>query len=184
MIKHLKLTLFAGAILIAGIGVLYDHSGSPRMVTPHYALAPDATFVALDGSTQTLADLRGKPVIVHFWATWCAPCITEFPALVTFAANRDIQLIAVSSDKSIEDVNRFLSRQSDTVKSALRKPNITMAFDADRSITRDTFHITMYPESILVDSQGRMVRRIAGAYDWMKEGGNAVRPLLPFSTQK
>jgi len=76
------------------------------------ASAPDFTLKTLDGKTLTLSDLRGKAVLINFWATWCAPCKIETPWIVDLQkqyAGQGLQVVAVSMDdeSDTEDVKKF-----------------------------------------------------------------------------
>ena len=74
----------------AGIkGVHRDHKGEA---------APAAQFTDPDGKPATLADFRGKPVLVNLWATWCAPCVKELPTLDKLAKSGAIEVLAISQD--------------------------------------------------------------------------------------
>ena len=87
--------------------------------------APQFTFLDIAGKEYALSDYAGKIVILNFWASWCAPCITEFPHLLSFAAaNPDIILIALSSDKDKAVVENFLKRLDPASRSHLKMRNI------------------------------------------------------------
>ena len=72
--------------------------------------APNFTLVDLDGNEHTLAELRGKPVIVNFWATWCAPCRIEMPefeeAFADYASD-DLVILALNREETPETVEEF-----------------------------------------------------------------------------
>jgi peroxiredoxin len=72
--------------------------------------APDFTLPTVDGSTVTLSALRGTPVVLNFWATWCDPCRREMPALQATAANYDGQVVVLGIDQGEEPavVQRFV----------------------------------------------------------------------------
>ncbi len=64
------------------------------------------------GTTKSLADYKGKPVILHFWASWCPPCRSEMPEMQAWSkANKDVQIVIVSLDQDIEDAEAFLRSQ-------------------------------------------------------------------------
>ena len=67
------------------VGVVRRQVDGPNMAGRIGAQAPDFEWNAPDGSTRTLASLRGKVVVMNFWATWCKPCRTEMPALNSVA---------------------------------------------------------------------------------------------------
>ena len=123
--------------------------------------APDFSFAATDGRKADLAQFKGKLVILHFWATWCPPCIEEFPKLVEVSKDmeQDVVLLAVSSDKSRREIERFMGKFD-------LSQNAYIIQDSDRAITHDLYQTFTYPETILIDRDGKMVRKIAGDADW------------------
>ncbi len=124
---------------------------------------PDFDLVADNGSRVQLAGLRGKVVIVNFWATWCPPCIEELPSLDRFQrtfANRGVEVVAISVD---EDANLY--------HAFLRDHNLSMRTirDPDKKVSA-SYGTFRYPESYITDREGRLVRKIAGPADWMSDG--------------
>lgn len=74
--------------------------------------APDFALPDLDGNTVRLSDFSGRPVVLNFWATWCAPCRLEMPELAQAAADyadRDLVVLAINQDETAEQVNDFLT---------------------------------------------------------------------------
>ena len=71
-------------------------------------VAPDFRWVEPDGVTRTLGSLRGAPVVLNFWATWCIPCRTELPAMERVAATtRDVTFLAIDLDEDGGKVRDF-----------------------------------------------------------------------------
>jgi thiol-disulfide isomerase/thioredoxin len=126
--------------------------------------APDLSLVTLEGQAFTLKDLRGKVVIVNFWATWCPPCIAEFPRLLSLLDQTGdrVVLVALSNDARREDIAPFLAKYAATQKRPLAHPQLRMVWDENHRVTQDVFQTLRYPESIIIDPQGRMVRKIVG----------------------
>ncbi|MDX8402812.1 MAG: TlpA disulfide reductase family protein [Mariprofundaceae bacterium] len=61
------------------------------------------------GAVKSLADYKGKPVVLHFWASWCPPCRSEMPKLEAWSeAHKDVELIVVTLDRNIADAAAFL----------------------------------------------------------------------------
>ncbi len=72
------------------------------------ALAPDFALASLDGRTVRLADLRGQPVVLNFWATWCPPCRAEMPEFDALHRERpDLAIFAVDVQEDASSVRRF-----------------------------------------------------------------------------
>ncbi len=170
--------IFLVVSLIAVMTLLLDYKIRPAIVplediagkAQTKALqAPDFSFTDLNGNKGTLSQFKGKTIILHFWATWCPPCIAEFPKLLDVSREfrDDIVLLAVSSDNSPVDIRKFL-------KSNKPGANIHLIWDKDRAITQDLYQTFTYPETILIDSSGRMVRKIPGDANWTAESMKSV----------
>lgn len=83
-----------------------DPQALPRVGHP----APDFEWVAPDGQVQRLSSLRGRTVLVNFWATWCKPCLEEMPALDrAAAADPKLAVLAMDLDESAEKVDGFFA---------------------------------------------------------------------------
>jgi thiol-disulfide isomerase/thioredoxin len=107
--RRWMLASVAGLAAVAGAGVAWRRLAvAPADTTGFW----DLTFPALDGGTLALASLRGKPLLVNFWATWCPPCVEELPLLSRFYNEQRVngwQLLGLAVDKA-EPVQRFLAR--------------------------------------------------------------------------
>ena len=135
--------------------------------------APEFRLPSLDGTLVGLADLRGKVVLVHFWATWCPPCVEELPGLERFYRSllgADIELLAVSvDDTGAGAVREFLERNGLTVKVLL---------DPGQEVAQ-RYGTFKFPETYLVDREGIIRRKLIGAMDWDRpEAREMVNDLL------
>ncbi len=131
----------------------------PRLESPRPLEAvPDFTFV-LNGREQKLSDLRGRVVLLNFWATWCPPCVDEMPSLERLhqrLGNRGLVVLGVSVDADPATFDTFL-----------RTYNITFPnyLDPERRISM-LYGTFMYPETYIIDGEGRLVRKIIGPLEW------------------
>jgi peroxiredoxin len=121
------------------------------------SIAPDFTFTAPDGKTMKLSDYRGKPVALHFWATWCGPCKAELPLIseLTVSKSRELTVLAVDCGETDQDVSRFLSK---------RKYNLNVVMDKDDRISR-LYNITAIPQTYMIDAEGRIRSIQIGSYN-------------------
>jgi peroxiredoxin len=122
---------------------------------------PRASFVALSGKNFTVADLRGKVVLVNFWATSCVPCVAEMPKLVDAwrqYAPRGFETVAVAmSYDSPNAVADFAQRHALPFRVAL---------DAEGAVAKAFGHVSVTPTTYLLDRQGRIVTRYVGEPNW------------------
>jgi peroxiredoxin len=102
--------MVAAAVLVLAVaGLLYFGLGSATRARQQ-VLAPDFTLPQLDGNSLQLSSLRGKVVLLDFWATWCDPCREEIPHFVELQnkyADRGLQIVGVSMDDTIDPVRPF-----------------------------------------------------------------------------
>ncbi|HXX11733.1 MAG TPA: TlpA disulfide reductase family protein [Burkholderiales bacterium] len=123
--------------------------------------APTVTFTTLAGKPITPSDLRGKVVLVNFWATTCAVCAHELPEMVatyqTYAA-RGFEIIAVAMPYDRPDWVVDYARR--------RQLPFTVALDFDGTINRAFGRIEATPTAFLIDKRGRIVRRTVGQPDF------------------
>ena len=124
------------------------------------AALPAAPFVAADGSERPLDSLRGRPLLVNFWATWCAPCVKEMPALDRLAAQppAGLQVLTLSADREGAAVVRQFYEAN-----GIR--NLPVALDKTSRVARVT-GVGGLPTTILYDAQGREVGRVVGVAEW------------------
>lgn len=118
--------------------------------------APD--FKVSDGSnTIQLSSYRGKVVLLNFWASWCAPCIQETPALVQLHHDRpDLQIIGVSIDTDSDAYQHFLKRF---------RVDIPTVMDPDQKAAK-LYHTDGWPETYIIDRNGVIRRKVVGDPDW------------------
>lgn len=125
--------------------------------------APDTLFQDPAGEPASIPQFAGKAVLLNLWATWCAPCVVEMPALDALAAReKDIVVLAVSQDRNgQEEVEAFFAKRD------FRKlqPNIDPELTLMRRLGIDTL-----PTTILYDADGREVWRMKGMADWRGQG--------------
>jgi peroxiredoxin len=140
--------------LAVAVGVRLDAAHAP--VAPGRP-APEFSLPGQDGRTISLADQKGKVVLVDFWASWCAPCRHSFPALnelFTDFRSRGFTVIAVNLDERRQDADAFLST---------RPHELDVAFDP-AGTTAKAFDLQGMPTSFLIGRDGT-VRFVHMGYD-------------------
>ncbi len=119
----------------------------------------------LDGKPAHLSDLRGKVVVLNFWATWCPPCVEETPALVSlqkYIAARNGVVLGVAADVDQAVYEKFL-RENGVIFPTYRDPGTD---DSHRSPIAQDYGTSMYPETYIIDRKGVIIRKIIGPQDW------------------
>jgi len=125
---------------------------------------PDVKFQDAEGKERTLADWRGKVVLLNLWATWCVPCRKEMPALDRLQqelGSDKFEVVAVSVDrKGIEASRKFLD---DT-----KVGKLALYVDQSTRLISDLKAVGL-PATLLIDSQGREIGRLLGPAEWDSE---------------
>jgi len=147
-------------ILAAAIGLIWI--GDSRVPSPvgRGGGAPDFDLQLLsDEGRFVLSEKRGKVVLVNFWATWCKPCEEEMPSMERLyreLAPEGFELVAVSVDQDPADVARFRERMG---------VSFPIALDPSQEVS-GLYQTQGFPESLLVDKQGRILERYVGPREW------------------
>lgn len=125
------------------------------------ATVPAGTLRDLSGRTWRLADLRGTPVLLNFWASWCAPCRAEMPSLQALqqAHQGRLVVLAVNYKESPEAVANFVQRQGWTLP-IVADPEGAWAL---------RWGVGIFPSSVLIDARGQVQAIVRGEVDWMAQ---------------
>ncbi|HEU4995415.1 MAG TPA: TlpA disulfide reductase family protein, partial [Gemmatimonadaceae bacterium] len=130
----------------------------------------------VDGTNQvrTMADYRGKVVVLNIWATWCGPCIVEMPSFERLhkqVTDTSLRIVAVSIDDVVG---------SDSVRAFARNLGLTfqILLDSLHTIDRD-YQVTGYPETFVIARDGTIRKKWIGPADWSSPANIAlIRDLL------
>ncbi|MEO8886914.1 MAG: TlpA disulfide reductase family protein [Mucilaginibacter sp.] len=154
----LLISASAKALLIKGlmeIGFFQPHITSEKVVQQ----SPDLVFVNEKGQSQSLFSLKGKVIVINFWATWCPPCIAEMPSVnqlyIQLKTDPDIVIIPVDAD------NNF----SKSVPFMVKNQFVLPVYNTTSQIPDDLFAGTL-PTTVIIDKSGKMVFRHEGVTDY------------------
>src|SRR5690349_1036412 len=169
----------AAAMLYAGFHMARRSGEEPPHVLGKSTQAPNFTLESLDGKNVSLSELRGKAVLLNFWATWCGPCKIETPWLVELQkqyGSQGLQVIGVAMDDSgKDDIAKFAQEMGVNYPVLLGKEAVGEEYGG----------VPALPESFFIGRDGKIVDRIIG----LKGRGDieeAIRKALntqPGSTQ-
>jgi peroxiredoxin len=125
------------------------HGLSPGDLAPNFALQGG------DGAIRQLADYRGKPVVLNFWATWCAPCRQEMPELVAAFQDhqdQDLVILGINAQESGQQARQFMDQYQITFPVALDS----------RGEVQQLYQVRGLPTTVFIDREGRIAVRHAG----------------------
>ncbi len=176
-----SLLLGAAVLVVAVVLVLQSDVGAPPVVRGSTAPAFDLPRLESDQDSErapqatdrlSLADLRGRVVLVNFWATWCEPCESEMPAMDRLHAalpSDEFELVAVSIDEDPEDVAAFQAKM---------ELSFPILLDPSGRVY-EAYQTMGVPESLLIDRDGRIVERYVGPRVWdAREYEDRIRALI------
>ena len=137
---------------------------------PEGAMAPDFTLPSLDGRSVRLSDLRGKAVVLNFWATWCGPCKIEMPWLNEFHQQygpQGVQVIGVSMDEDRNKVGPFIKEMGVEYTILHGTEQVGEAYGG----------VQYLPATFYIDRDGKIVDRVFGLVSRSEIEGNIKKSL-------
>ncbi|GAC1606841.1 MAG: TlpA disulfide reductase family protein [Ramlibacter sp.] len=150
--KRIFYGVAAAAVLAAGVAAYWGTGTSA---------APESTFVLLDGSRKTTADLKGHVTLVNFWATSCVTCVAEMPKVVATYEKykgRGYETVAVAMSY---DPPSYVVNYSET-----RKLPFKVAIDNTGALAKSWGDVQLTPTTDVVDKRGDIVKRYVGEPDF------------------
>ena len=150
--KKIVYLMAAAALLAVGTGTYMATAATP---------APESTFVLLDGSQKTSADLKGKVTLVNFWATSCTTCVAEMPKIIATYdkyKNQGFDTVAVAMSY---DPPAYVVNFAET-----RKLPFKVAIDNTGAVARAWGEVKLTPTTYLLNKRGEIVKRYVGEPDF------------------
>lgn len=124
------------------------------------AALPDFTFTDPSGKKLRTEDLKGKPVLINLWATWCGPCVLEMPTLDALAAAKagKLQVLTISQDLDKADAVAAFFKDR-------KLAHLAPWLDPENALSQH-YNTGVLPTTVLYDAKGREVWRMIGSHDW------------------
>ncbi|MDQ6978632.1 MAG: TlpA disulfide reductase family protein [Mariprofundaceae bacterium] len=144
-------------LVVGMVTVAFMNMPEPQKKIQEGDSAIVTTLPDVDGQPHSLP--QGEVVLLHFWATWCAPCREEIPSMVAMynvLKAQGLKVFAVSTDKNGDDVREFIQ---------LHHISFPVVRDVDVSFA-NRYGITGYPETYIINRQGVVVKHIVGPAPW------------------
>ncbi|MBL8310417.1 MAG: TlpA family protein disulfide reductase [Burkholderiales bacterium] len=171
MNRRAALTMLAAAGLPLGLPNVATAKPVP-VPWPRTQATPAFELDALGGQPVSLAALRGRPLLLNFWASWCEPCRAEMPSLELLEsrhASAGLKVLAINFRETDGTVKRFVEQTG---------LSLTVLRDRDGGVARD-YGVKIYPTTIAVDRTGRARFAVIGEIDWLgPDAARWLRPLL------
>lgn len=122
---------------------------------------PDFVIETRDGQKKKMADYKGKLVLLNLWASWCPPCVTEFPSMVKLAKKfeKDMVVVAISQDTDKQELDSFLKQQG------YLGSNFVVGVDYKKEMIQ-VLNLVALPETFILDREGKLIRKVSGVEDW------------------
>lgn len=172
-------------LIFAGYGLVVllekmPHKPQPEITTAPVELyeslpadgqtAPDFTFTDLQGNDVRLYDLAGRVVILNFWASWCPPCVKEFPVLLDIANQyeNNVTLLALSADLDFEEVRGFFKKFPALNESLQNLSNVHVGLTDSEAHIQALYQSYKLPETFIIGPDLSVRGKFVGA-DWAPE---------------
>ncbi|RCW82102.1 thiol-disulfide isomerase/thioredoxin [Paracoccus lutimaris] len=170
LVLYTALGIGANAALAGEIDWQAAHDGGlAKLARTEPTPVPETPFTDPEGGTHSLADYRGKVVLLNFWATWCAPCREEMPSLDALQAELggdDFQVVAIAAGHNPPAaIQKFLTEAEIA--------NLPVRLDPRQGLAREMGVMGM-PVTVLIDRDGNEIARLIGGADWASEASKTL----------
>lgn len=176
-VLYTALAMGANAALAADTTALEDlRDGTMKKLVFHGEpqAVSDAVFTDPEGTEYTLADWQGKYALVNFWATWCAPCRKEMPALDALQkefGGDAFEVVTIATGRNnLTGIKKFFAEPSDEAEPITALP---ILLDPKQALAREMAVLGL-PITVLLDPEGNEIARLRGDADWHSESARAI----------
>ena len=173
MTKRVKVMLVITLVSVLTSGlVMAGCSSSSTQGVEVGDLAPDFQLQNLDGQTISLGNLRGKPVLINFWATWCPPCRSEMPYIQEIYeewSDKGLVVLAINLGESSSKAEEF--RQNHNL-------SFTVLLDAKQDVAQ-RYNIQYIPTTFFLDKDGIIQDKVIGAFQNKTQIENKLSKIMP-----
>ncbi len=161
-IDKIKKINFYSIIIIFLIIILYSFHNAYRSYLKEGMPIPHFEIRDLNNKIFTEKDFFGKVILINFWATWCPPCIEEFPSLIKlkkYFQDKDFDLLLINVGEDSNSIQKFLNENHFI---------INVYKDVNENISKG-FGTFKYPESYIIDKKGILRKKVIGAINWQEQ---------------
>ncbi|WP_421837169.1 TlpA family protein disulfide reductase [Novosphingobium sp.] len=132
------------------------------------AALPDLTFTDPSGKKVRTLDLKGKPLLINLWATWCGPCVLEMPTLDALAAAKAGKLTVLTVSQDLDQ-----AKAVDAFFKDRKLTHLAPWLDPDNALSQH-YNTGVLPTTVLYDAAGKEVWRMIGSHDWAGPRTDAI----------
>lgn len=161
----LNLAILSIIILTTAVWTITSNNSAPTHNANNYGnipampQAPDFTYTTITREKSSLYAHKGKTILLHFWASWCAPCLVEFPTLLNLANDNKNNLIilAISVDEDKSKINRFIKQLNRGIPK-----NVHIIQDSHKIISQDLYQTLKLPETFVISPNLKILEKVIG----------------------
>jgi len=156
--RNLLLIVVLGFLIFPG-AAMFSMPFSSSAIAAEKEKAPDFVLTDLEGKKVELSSLKGKVVLLNFWATWCPSCRAEMPSLNKLyegLRSQGFEVVGISTDGSADEVKEYVKQKGLSFR---------IVMDDKREVSRK-YRVFSLPTSFLIDKKGNVVEKFFGDYEW------------------
>lgn len=168
-VKATLVTALAAGVLFSGFSY-WRNKTNTELDRPSLTLleqmetqgVPAFTLKTIDDQDFSLSDIKGQVAIINFWASWCGPCLEEFPSMIKLLESLDdkLKLVAIAQDSDKKEVESFLKAFPESKRSS-----IIIVWDKDHEAAK-AYAVDRLPETFVINKDHKLSRKISGSINW------------------